>query len=86
MKLFPNLNRHHNLNPVRQRLRLRAGLRLGQTKTGRILSNATGGENANHGLVISVARGEHGGETGDFLLATADGARLFELPAHTHVL
>ena len=57
---------------------------MGQIKTGRILTNATGGENANHGLVISVARGEHGGETSNLLLATADGARFFELPAHAH--
>ena len=56
-----------------------------KTKTGRILTNATGGENANHGLVICVARGEHGGETGNLLLATADGTRFLELPAHTHV-
>ena len=32
-------------------------------------------------LVVGVARGEHGGETGDFFLATAAFARLFELPA-----
>ena len=42
--------------------------------------------NANHGLVVGVARGKHGGETGDFFLATADGARLFKLPAGTHDL
>jgi hypothetical protein len=37
-----------------------------------------------NGLVVGVARGEHGGETGDFFLATAHGARLFKLPAVTH--
>ena len=31
-------------------------------------------------LVVGVARGEHGGETGDFFLAAAAFARLFELP------
>jgi len=39
---------------------------------------------ASAGLVVGVARGEHGGETGDFFLAAADGARLFELPAVAH--
>ena len=33
-----------------------------------------------------VPRGEHGGETGDFFLAAADGARLFKLPAGAHGL
>ena len=32
-------------------------------------------------LVVSVARGEHGGETGDFFLASTTFARLFKLPA-----
>ncbi len=32
-------------------------------------------------LIVGVARGEHGGETGDFLFATPAFARLFELPA-----
>ena len=36
--------------------------------------------------LIGVARGEHGGETGDFFLAAADGAGLFELPAVAHDL
>jgi len=31
-----------------------------------------------------MARGEHGGEPGDFFLAPADGGRLFKLPAHAH--
>jgi hypothetical protein len=31
-------------------------------------------------LVVGVARGEHGGETGDFFFATAAFARLFKLP------
>ena len=33
------------------------------------------------GSVISVTGGQHGGETGDLFFATADGARLFKLPA-----
>ena len=33
--------------------------------------------------VVSVALGKHGGETGDFFLPTADGARFLELPART---
>ena len=32
-------------------------------------------------LVVGVARGEPGGETGDFFLAAAAFARLFKLPA-----
>ena len=36
--------------------------------------------------LVGVARGEHGGETGDFFLATADGAGLFKLPAVAHDL
>ena len=35
-------------------------------------------------LVVGVARGEHGGETGDFFLAAAAFARLFKLPAAAH--
>ncbi len=46
--------------------------------------DAPGWGNANHGLVICVARGKHGGETGNLFLAAADGARLFKLPAATH--
>jgi len=41
-------------------------------------------EAANPGLIVGVARGEHGGETGDFFLAPTDGARLFKLSAVTH--
>ncbi len=57
-----------------------------KTKTGGILTNAAGGENANHGLIVGMARGEHGGETRDFFLAAADGAGLFKLPAVAHDL
>ena len=32
-------------------------------------------------LIVRVAGGEHGGETGDFFLATAHGAGLLILPA-----
>ncbi len=35
-------------------------------------------------LVVGVARGEHGGETGDFFLATTAFARLFKLPTAAH--
>ena len=37
-------------------------------------------------LVVGVARGEHGGETGDFFLATAHGAGFLILPAVTNDL
>ena len=36
--------------------------------------------------VVGVARGEHGGETGDLFLATTAFARLFELPAAAYNL
>ena len=35
----------------------------------------------NSGLVVGVTRGEHGGEAGDFFLATTHGAGLLVLPA-----
>ena len=53
-------------------------IKIKKNKTGRILADTPGGENANRGLVVGVARGEHGGETGHLLLAPADGAGLFK--------
>ena len=41
-------------------------------------------EVTNIGLVVGVARGEHGGETGDFFFAATAFARLFKLPAAAH--
>jgi len=36
-----------------------------------------------HGLIVSVACGKHGGETGDLFLPAADGRGFLELPTHT---
>lgn len=49
------------------------------------MAAAPGQSSADQGLLIGIARRQHGGEPRDFFLTTPPFARLFVAPAHAHI-